>query len=481
MPLRHDGRWLTDADGRVVIFHGLNVAYKSDPYTPQAQGFTREDAAMLAREGFSSVRLWIWWSAIEPSPGVWDDSSLAATKQFIGWLQQYGITVRLNFAQVIWGQEFGGIGFPDWAANTDGLPSVNLGGDIEDGTVEPSIQRAFDNLYANEAYPDSIGLTDHLSRVWQHVIAYFKGTPGIIAYDVFNEPEAGTQTNTCNNPAGCPIFDTQTLAPFFVKEVAAMRAVDPTTLIQYEPYVLDATGLFATYVNAGKDKNLELTFHYYPQTDTALSTTAPAAYRLFETDATNNGDAIENTEFGATDDLTQIRGVIDTADSQMMGWLYWAFYSTEPTGNPATPTTETINPQEGIILDPTQPPTEANLKVAKLQVLDRPYPFLIAGTPTSWNFNVTSNVFTLAYSTTPVSGGPPIAKPTVVVVPQRLYPSGYTVSATGATVVSLPNVNALTLVANQGATAVSVTVSPAVTPASKSRDAVTHASARSRR
>ena len=481
MPLTHNGLWLTDADGRVVIFHGLNVAYKSDPYTPQAQGFTQADAAMLAREGFSSVRLWIWWSAFEPTPGVWDDTSLAATKQFIGWLQQYGITVRLNFAQVIWGQQFGGIGFPDWAADDDGLPSLNLGGDIEDGTVEPSIQASFDNLYNNVQYPDSIGLTDHFNRAWVHVATYFKNVPGVIAYDIFNEPEAGTQTNTCNNPAGCPVFDTQTLAPFFKKVVAAIRSVDPVKTIEYEPYVLDASGLFATYVNAGTDPNLELTFHLYPQTDVGLPQTAVVAYKLFETDATNNDDAIENTEFGATDDLTQIQGVIDAADTEMMGWLYWAFYSTEPTGNPATPTTETINPQEGIIVDPQQPPTEANLKTAKLQVLDRPYPFLVAGTPQSWNFDVTTNVFTLTYATKPVSGGAAIAQPTIVVVPQRLYPSGYTASATGAAITSLPNVNALTVVASTGATTVTVTVSPAAATSSHARKAASPAIPRLRR
>ena len=460
MPLTHSGRWLTDADGRVVIFHGLNVAYKNPPYTPQAQGFTQEDAAMLAREGFSTVRLWIWWQAFEPMPGVWDDSSLAATAQFIGWLHQYGITVRLNFAQVIWGDEFGGIGFPDWGAETDGLPLQNLGGDVEDGIGEASLHVAFDHFWANDPYPGSVGLQDQVAAAWEHVANYFKGTPGVIAYDVINEPEEGSSTGTCEQPAGCPVFDEELLTPFFAKIAAAIRTVDPTTLIQYEPVVLDAVGLFKTYVGGGSDKNLELTFHYYPQTDEELTTTSTLAYQLFENDASNHGDAIENTEFGATDDLTQITDIINTADQQRMGWLYWAFYSTEPTGNPATPMTEVLNPQEGIVYDPTQPPTESNLKVAKLDVLDRPYPFLVAGTPTAWSFNTTTNVFTLSYSTTPVGGGAPSGQPTVIVVPQRLFPSGYTASVIGAVITSQANANALMLEAPSNVSTVSVTVSP---------------------
>jgi endoglycosylceramidase len=460
MPLTHSGRWMTDADGRVVIFHGINVAMKNPPYTPQGQGFTQADAAMLAREGFSSVRLWIWWTAFEPSPGVWDDTSLAATKQFIGWLNSYGITVRLNFAQVIWGQEFGGIGFPDWAADTDGLPLMNLGGDIEDGVAEPSVQAAAQNLYDNVAYPGTVGLADQFAAAWVHVASYFVNTPGVVAYDIFNEPEAGLQTTTCDEPAGCPVFDEETLTPFFEKTVAAIRTVDTVHMIQYEPYVLDAVGLFNTYVGAGSDPNLSLTFHYYPQTDDALTTTAPVAYQIFENDASTHNDAVELTEFGATDDLTQIGDILDAADQQKLGWLYWAWYSTEPTGNPATPTTETLNPQEGIVYDPTQPPVESNLKTAKLDVLDRPYPFLIAGTPQSWSFNTTTNVFTLTYTTTPVKGGAALTDPSVVMVPQRLYPSGYRVAVSGATVTSQPNANALTLATNTGATSITVTVSP---------------------
>ena len=38
-PLGHAGRWITDADGRVVILHGVNMVYKVPPYAPDAIGF----------------------------------------------------------------------------------------------------------------------------------------------------------------------------------------------------------------------------------------------------------------------------------------------------------------------------------------------------------------------------------------------------------------------------------------------------------
>ncbi|NKF22883.1 cellulase family glycosylhydrolase [Solimonas marina] len=466
LPVSHNGRWLTDGDGRVVIFHGINVAMKEAPYTPQAQGFTEEDAAMLAREGFSTVRVWVFWNAIEPMPGVWDDSSLAALREFVGWLRHYGITTTINFAQVLWGEKFGGLGFPDWAAQTDGLPSTppladGVTGLVLQGLLNPALNRAWSHFWANDPYPDNVGLQDHFAQAWAHVAQYFRDVPGIVGYDIVNEPSPGAQGLTCLNPAGCPLFDLNTLTPFNERVVGAIRGVDPDHMIWYEPQVLAAAG-FATYVGAGDDPKLALTFHYYPQTGSlGLGTATDTAISLFEADASAHNDALLLSEFGASDDLPTIATLLDAADQARLGWLYWAWYSTEPTGNAQTPTTEVDHPEEGIIIDPMQAPVEDNLKSDKLAVLGRPYPFLVAGTPQSWSFDTSSRTFSLSYSTVPVAGGAPITSPTVIIIPQRLYPQGsYQVSVTGAQVTSAAGAPALTLQTEQAASTVTVTVAP---------------------
>src|SRR5262245_39356309 len=56
-PLGQHGRWVTDADGRVVILHGVNMVYKRKPYEPERSGFGADDAEFLARNGFNTVRL----------------------------------------------------------------------------------------------------------------------------------------------------------------------------------------------------------------------------------------------------------------------------------------------------------------------------------------------------------------------------------------------------------------------------------------
>src|SRR4051812_43473604 len=76
LPLDHVGRWITDAQGRVVVLHGINMVYKRAPYAPDAVGFGDDDAAFLAAEGLDTVRVGIIYKAVEPQPGVYDDAYL---------------------------------------------------------------------------------------------------------------------------------------------------------------------------------------------------------------------------------------------------------------------------------------------------------------------------------------------------------------------------------------------------------------------
>src|SRR5689334_13720037 len=67
--LSHDGRWLTDGDGRVVLVHGVNLVSKwpaEDPQTPAEVGFDADDAAFLHDQGFNVVRLGVVFGAVMP-------------------------------------------------------------------------------------------------------------------------------------------------------------------------------------------------------------------------------------------------------------------------------------------------------------------------------------------------------------------------------------------------------------------------------
>jgi hypothetical protein len=53
----HADRWITDADGRVLLTHGVNMVYKVDSYAPDEIGFDDDDAAFLAANGFDGIEV----------------------------------------------------------------------------------------------------------------------------------------------------------------------------------------------------------------------------------------------------------------------------------------------------------------------------------------------------------------------------------------------------------------------------------------
>jgi endoglycosylceramidase len=106
LPLGHSGRWITDAQGRVVIVHGTNMVYKLPPYYPTVAGFGDDDAAFLARIGFNAVRVGVIWKAVEPRPGIYDDAYLRRIAATVAVLHHHGIVSLLDFHQDMYNERF---------------------------------------------------------------------------------------------------------------------------------------------------------------------------------------------------------------------------------------------------------------------------------------------------------------------------------------------------------------------------------------
>ncbi|HWU68205.1 MAG TPA: cellulase family glycosylhydrolase [Stenotrophobium sp.] len=459
LPLNHAGRWVTDAQGRVVILHGINMVYKRPPYAPDAIGFGEDDAAFLAAEGYNSVRLGLIYKAVEPQPGVYDDGYIARIKATADTLARHGIVSLLDFHQDLYNEKFSGEGFPDWAVEDDGLPNQPQTQFTLDYFLIPGLNRAFDHFWNNDPAGDGIGLQDHYAAAWRHVAEQFKGDTAVLGYDLFNEPWPGTQYATCVVPlAGCPIFDAS-LARFTERTVSAIRQVDPVGLVWYEPNVIFNNGVQTDIGDIG-DAHAGFSFHDYclqePFTgsNTACDTFDDLVFNNSESHIAGTGDAVLMTEFGASDDLSNIEAMVDRADRHMIGWLEWHYCGCND------PTTTGEGDTQAIVLDPAKPPVGDNLKAAKLAVLSRPYPQAIAGVPKSYGFDAGSGIFSLDYLTLHAdgSGDFPAGSQTVIVLPARQYPSGYAVTVRGARIVSAPGAMHLLLAscANVGEVTVSV-------------------------
>jgi endoglycosylceramidase len=480
-PLGHSGRWITDADGRVAILHGVNMVDKRPPYYPSATGFGDDDAAFLQQNGFDAVRLGLIYKGVEPTPGAYDDGYLNAIAATEANLARHGVFSQLDFHQDMYNEKFQGEGWPDWAVQDDGIPNTPQAGFPNNYFLNAALIRAFDNFWANSPGPGGVGLQDRYAAAWAHVASRFASARHTLGFDLLNEPWPGTPWATCLNLSGCPAFDTEAMGPFYRRVFDRIRAVDRQKIIWYEPNVLFNFGA-DTNIPALGDRAAGLSFHFYCTPGVAAppynkaSCDEQSEHVLSNADkrAQATGDALMLSEFGATDDLTTIRSNVAQADRHMVSWEYWHYCEC------LDPTTSGSGTQ-AIVVDPSQPPTGSNVKQAKLDVLSEPYPQVVAGTPQSYGFDAATGQFRLSYSTRGPTGKnfarrlakrskrassakrsqTAKARQTQIFLGRAHYPGGYRVSVEGGGIASKPGAGLLKVIACPGRRSVSVTVQPA--------------------
>ena len=461
LPLTHAGRWLTDAQGRVVIVHGMNYGLKS-PVTlpngtqtldPAASGFGAKDLQWLANNGFNGLRLVIQPYGLEPQPGVYDDTYLSQIAAMASLAAANGVYPLIDVHQDDYGPFFQGDGFANWMVQDGGLPQQPNPGFPYSQFVEPALLSAWDHFWANATAPDGTGRQDHFAATAGHVATQLAGIDGLLGYEYLNEPWPGTVYPTCLAPlVGCPIFDA-TLTNFNRKVAPKIRAADSRHLIFAEPNVIFNDGI-QTNIGALNVSNAGFAFHVYcllAGADASSESTGGAqvcppleelAFSNADAHVAQTGEAEMMTEFGATPDTAVISRNTADADAHMVSWLWWAY-------------------NEGTGLDPSQNPPDKNLIAASANLLVRAYPQIVAGTPASWSFDPTGHVFNLKYSTAKAGGGTlPANAETVVFLPARHYPNGYKVTVSGATVVSQAGALQLQLVNQTGANTVTLHVEP---------------------
>lgn len=449
MPLGHVGRWLTDADGRVVFVHGVNYVIKTPGVTPAAAGFGADDAAWIADNGFDIVRLGTTAASIMPTPGVVDTAyvdSFAATVQM---LTDHGLMVLVDLHQDGWGPTLGANGFPEWMTITHGAENTGTPFPLFYIT-NPAIQAAFQSFWNNENGTGGTPLQTSAATMWDALSASVASNPGVIGYDLINEPWPGTTWNPCaTDPAGCPVQDAA-LDAFNTRMTTAIRANDPSRLVFPEPYVLFNFGAAPTNINLpGGDTNSGMSWHMYP-----LNATAPTAgademgvinHALAWSSRT--GGALLNTEWGALTNPAIIKRQAGELDDAMLPWIYWAY-------------------NEGVQNDLSVSPSASTAAQPVTDAMIRPHPLAVAGTPISQHFDPATDTLSYQYSTRRADGTDSFEPGAVTSfqVQQHRYPNGYQVTVDGGHVTSAPGARLLTVVAEAGAQTVSVTVSPVGSP-----------------
>ncbi len=461
-PVSHAGRWMVDRQGRVVIVHGVNVPSKWLPAHPAALDFADDDAARLSESGFNAVRLTVERYAVEPKPGRFDEGYVERFADTVALLHRYGIMSLIDFHQDSYGPVFHDNGFPEWMTKTDGLPNAYQVGFPLQYFLNPALNRAFDHLWANDIGPSGRRLWDDDAGILSYVAARLADRPGLLGYEIMNEPWPGTRYPTCTNPAGCPDFDRGPYSAYHARVIKAVRKADPVNMIWYEPLTTFNQGV-PTAVVPPDDPKLGFSFHDYPLCDVAddfvdpqpvaplpaaVSCTTGQVMDNARSHSAATGSALLQTEFGATMDTTKLLPKLAQYDAAMMPWMFWSY----------TRYITSYNSDESALL----PATDENVNHEMLAALARPYPQLVSGTPLRWSFDPGTKVFAMRYSSRRADGRSafPAGAETAVSVPALQYPRGYTATVTGGRVASPPNAPVLRVRAGRDARTITILVSP---------------------
>lgn len=434
----HDGRWLVDAKGRVILLDGVNLVAKTSA-TPAQEGFGAADASWLERNGVDVVRLGFTAAALMPTPGHLDRAWLRSYVRTLDDLTSHGILVLVDLHQDGWGPTVGSDGFPGWMTLTGGATN-NHAGFPSYYTSDPAVQAAFQSFWRDARGPGGVPLQQRAAAILGSVASSVAPNRRVLGYDLLNEPWPGTTWAPClSNANGCPALDESGLDQYYAKAVAAIRAHDKRHIVFAEPYVLFNFGLSTTHVAlpAG-EKNGGLSFHMY----TASPTDEPAVLEHAIAWSKSTGGALLETEFGATTDTTSIDRMINEADQALVPWIFWAF-------------------NEDVVHSLAEPPSGSNLVTSTVAAIVRPHPVAVAGTPTASSYDPTTRTMTFSWSTKGPGGRTYAATtPTLFNVPLSLYPAGYHVHVLEGHVIATGG-QALTVAAAKGASSVTVTVSPA--------------------
>jgi endoglycosylceramidase len=458
--LTHAGRFFTDAQGRVVILHGVNMVNKLGTYAPSDVGFGADDIKYLVSQGFNTLRLGFTWKGFEPRPGHYDTAYLRKILDTARLAGNAGLWVTLDFHQDMWNEKYQGQGAPDWAALDDGLAASPKEGFPNNYVTMPALHRAYTNFFADAKATDGRGLVDAWAAMFGRVAANAKSLPRLLGYELMNEPFPGDAFVTCTDLArGCPDEDAR-LAADYSRVIKAIRARDARSVVIYEPWVL-FNYLVPTNLPKLEDRNAAFGFHVYcaltlvPAADKDTPEKQAQACGRSVTNANahqrSSGDALLVSEFG----FATPAGMREF-DDNLLSWQYWAWRGTDNSNPDGTARSY------GIIRDPSQPPTPDNLEQSILDVIVEPYPQAVAGTPTKSAFDPTTKTYRLEYTPTRADGKGQFRKGSVteVFVPERHYPNGYAVQVSGAKVTSRPNARILTLAARSSTGTITCTLSP---------------------
>ncbi len=401
-----DKEGFCDSKGRLVYLRGVNLgsSAKLPPFLPFDDPKWWD---VLALWGYNMVRLTIFWEAIEPQPGVYDQRYLDRIEEMVNEASKRGIYVLLDMHQDQYSRCLKGDGAPYWALPKTVDPHDNSGiaGPFWFSAyfISSDVRTSFSNFFTSD------DLKRHYYNSWKEVARRVNGSPNVLGYDIMNEPFGGDIPNDQGQ------FENGFLRPFYCEAISAIREVDPDAVGFVEPSIID---LYRSRLCPFESDRLIYAPHIYRSLSwrALLSpdnngTSFKALVDLQRKKAENLGMPLFIGEFGVPWDTNPIWGR-DRQVNEALGAMEEAFMS-NAYWDLSVKNGSAWNEEDYSIIDDEGRPRGLDVNV-------RPYVQRLNGLPVLQSFNPYCKDFSLIFE------GCPGGAPTIIYIPETVhYPDGF--------------------------------------------------------
>lgn len=103
----------------------------------------------------------------------------------------------LDAHQDMYNEKFEGEGAPDWAVLDKGAPNLLKVSFPANQVFNLGLIKAYDSFLDNAKGPGEVGLQDRYAAMWKHVAQVVGQEPGVMGYDIINEPWPGHHYPIC--------------------------------------------------------------------------------------------------------------------------------------------------------------------------------------------------------------------------------------------------------------------------------------------
>ena len=429
-----------DYVNRTLIFHGLNFVEKRPPFYPRI-GAHELDA--LEEMGLNVVRLGVMLSGLYPSSLIPNAEYLDQIRAIIASLWSRNIRTIVDLHQDILSPVFCGEGAPSWMINVSQLgslrfpapmtfqPSQTADPDPRTGAwakpmatlcddqtafrplgwfdyyMSDAVNKAFAQVYAGpdgrasggdgRSHVATTALPRAFEQYWRDVPRALAGTPGLLAYELLNEPHLGDMWAHPRLALEPGLAERVSVGPFMQRMHRIVRSVDATTPILFSPAELNNRLGRSVGYDAAFLPGEPMAFHIYCLTGTdAAGPTTPLTKALCHivdhhqidtrtADLRRLRTAGFVTEFGAVDTTTatgraEVSYVASRLDAARppLSWTYW------PSSGAPDTTASTGTPLP--------------VTAAERRTLARTYPRAVAGDVRGFHFDDTTGRFLLEYT-----------------------------------------------------------------------------------